>query len=160
MITQALLRCWCLTTVETNDGTKYQLMLCFAKKSLIHYLLMNKFSNFHPNLNQAKAHHSPCQKLKEEARVRFKTNEMLFHCLDRLKVYWVICYSIIKVGCATKKSAKSSWKTMLVSPWWCHSKKADFTFVFTTTSGQEGFPCWRTSSGVLKPHVSQHIFLT
>ena len=48
-----------------------------------------------------------------------------------------------------------SWKAVLVSPWWCHSKKADFTFVFTTTSGQEGFPCWKPSSDLLKLHVSQ-----
>ena len=29
MITQALLRCWYLTKVETHDGTKYQLLLRF-----------------------------------------------------------------------------------------------------------------------------------
>ena len=59
---------------------------------------MKKFPNFFPNLNQAEApwyvrignlrfHYSPCQKLKEEVRVRFKINEMLFHCLDNFKVY-------------------------------------------------------------------------
>ena len=56
------------------------------------------FSNFRPILNQAEApwqaqienlrfHYSLCQKLKEEARVRFKINEMLFYCLDNLKDY-------------------------------------------------------------------------
>ena len=38
--------------------------------------------------------------------------------------------------------ASFSWKAALVSPWWCHSKKFNFSFVFTTTNGQEGFPCF------------------
>ena len=57
-----------------------------------------QFLNFRPNLNQAEApgwarignlrfHYSPCQKLKEKAQVRFKIKEILFHCLDNLKVY-------------------------------------------------------------------------
>ena len=56
------------------------------------------FSNFRPILNQPEApwqaqienlrfHDSLCQKLKEEARVRFKINEMLHYCLDNLKVH-------------------------------------------------------------------------
>ena len=53
--------------------------------------------------------------------MRFKTSEMLFHCLDNLG-------------------------------------KADFTFVFTTTSGQKGFPCLRPSSDMLKLHFSRHGF--
>ena len=59
---------------------------------------MREFPSFCPNLNQAEApwyarienlrfHYSPCQKLKEETRVRFKINEMLLYCLDSLKVY-------------------------------------------------------------------------
>ena len=28
--------------------------------------------------------------------MRFKINEMLFHCLDILKVYQFICYTIVK----------------------------------------------------------------
>ena len=61
-------------------------------------MLMKKFPNLRPNLNQAEVswqarmgnlrfHYSPCQKLKEEARVKFKINEMLLYCLDNLKVY-------------------------------------------------------------------------
>ena len=61
-------------------------------------------------------HDSSCQKLKKEAWVRFKINEMLFYCLDDLKVYEVICYTIIKVGCVTKKLSGFSCKAVLVSP--------------------------------------------
>ena len=54
---------------------------------------MKKFPNFFPNLNQAEApwyvrignlrfHYSPCQKLKEEVRVRIKINK---------------CYSIVSI---------------------------------------------------------------
>ena len=81
-----------------------------------------------------------------------------------MKCYSIVsmtyCYTIIKVGCVTKKLASFSWKAVLVSPWWCCSKKADFIFVFTTSSGQEGFPCWRSSSDLLTLHVSQLFFLT
>ena len=66
-----------------------------------------------------------------------------------------LCYSIIRVGCVPKKLARFGWKAVLISQWWCHSKKSDFTFVFTTTSGQKGFQCWRPSSDKLKLHVSQ-----
>ena len=66
MITQALLRCWYLTKVETHDGTKYQLLT---------------------RIKSLRFHYSLCQKLKEEARVRFKINEIIFHCLDNLKIY-------------------------------------------------------------------------
>ena len=48
-----------LVTVETHDSTKYQLMLRFAWKCLVYYLLKNKFPNFH---------YSPCQNLKEEMK--------------------------------------------------------------------------------------------
>ena len=59
---------------------------------------MKKLPNFRPNWNRAEAplqarienlrfHYSPCQKVKEKAQMRFKINEMLFHCLDNLKVY-------------------------------------------------------------------------
>ena len=41
--------------IQTHDANKYQLMLCVALKCLVHYLLMNKFPNFRPNLNQAEA---------------------------------------------------------------------------------------------------------
>ena len=40
------------------------------------------------------------------------------------------------------------------------SKKADLTFISTTRSWQEDFPCWQPHSNVLKSHVSQHIFLS
>ena len=56
--------------------------------------------------------------------------------------------------------ASFSWKAVLVSQRWCHSKKADFTFVFTTPNGQECFPCWWPSSIVLWLRVTQHIFRT
>ena len=73
-------------------------MLRFAQKCFFYYLLVSEFRNFYLNLNQAEApwyarienlrfHYSPCQKLKEEARVRFNKNEMLLYCLDNLKVY-------------------------------------------------------------------------
>ena len=57
------------------------------------------------------------------------------HCLDNLKVY-----KFIIGGYITKKLASFRWKVVLVFPWWRHNKKADFTFVFTTTSGKEGLP--------------------
>ena len=57
-------------------------------------------------------------------------NQMLFFCLNDLKIYEVICYTIIKVGCVTKRLASFSWTTLLVLLWWCHSKKANFTFIF------------------------------
>ena len=51
---------------------------------------MNKFPNFHPNLNQVEGPWEAQierQNLKEEVWIKFKTNEMLFHYLDNLKVY-------------------------------------------------------------------------
>ena len=127
---------------------------------------MKKCPNFLPKFEienlkfeNLRFHCSPCQKLKEEARMTFTINEMLCHCLNNLKVYEVVCYAIIKVGCVTNKLASFSWKAVLVSPWWCHRKKADFTFAFTTTNRQERFLCWRPSSDKLKSLVSQHIFL-
>ena len=103
-------------------------------------------------LGNLRFNYSSCQKIKEEAWMTFKTNEMLFYCLK------VICYTIIKVGCVTKKLASFGWKCLLVYPWRRHS--ADFTFVFKTRSGQEGLPRWRPSSNVSKSHVSLLIFLT
>ena len=53
---------------------------------------------------------------------------------------------------------------MLLRNWLASAEKPcwhphDLTFVFTT-SRQEVFPCWWSSSDMLKSHISQHIFLT
>ena len=86
MITQALSRCWYLAAVETHGGTKYQLMLSFGLKVLGSLSADEQISKLLPKVESG-FHNFPCQKLREEARVRFKVNEMLFHCLDNLKVY-------------------------------------------------------------------------
>ena len=152
MTTQALLRCCHLTTAETYEPS---INWCFVSSScawltVCWWISLWTFvwiwksgwssmvgSNWKPKISLFS-----CQKLKEEGWVRFKINEMLFYGLDSLKIYKVIYYTIVKEGCVIEKSASFSWKAVLVSPWWCHSKKADFSFVFT------------------KSHVPQHIFLT
>ena len=98
MLTQALLHCSYLTKVETHDGTNYQLMLHLPKKlsslsanEKISQLLPKLESGWSPlvglNWKPKRFHYSLCQKLKDEAQVRFKINKMLLHCLDNLKVY-------------------------------------------------------------------------
>ena len=81
--------------------------------------------------------------------MRFKVSEMLFHFLDNLNVDEGICYKIIK-GVPSLRN----WLVSAEKPcWYPHddvtTRKPHFTFVFTTTSGQEGFPCWRPSFDVL-----------
>ena len=55
MLTEAVLSCWYLTTVETHNDTNDQPVLRFAKKYLNHYLLMKQFSKVCTNLTQAEA---------------------------------------------------------------------------------------------------------
>ena len=136
MIIQALLRSWYLTTVETQMAPSISWCLVSPKRAWFTIYWWTNFPTFARTWVRLSAlvgsnwkpkiHYSPCQKLKEEARVRFRINEMLFHCLDNLKVYKVICYSITEVGCVTKKLGSFRWKVVLVSPSWCDSNKSRF----------------------------------
>ena len=79
---------WGLRRVYSLKETNHHFIRIFTLWNCFYF-------NFRPNLNQTEApwqcqienlrfYYSPRQKLKEEARVTFKVNEMLFHCLDNL----------------------------------------------------------------------------
>lgn len=63
-----------------------------------------------------------------------KINEMLFLSLHNWKVCRAIWYGILREGFVIKNLPSFCWKGVLVSQWWCQSKRADFTFVFKTRS--------------------------
>ena len=138
-----------LATVEPHHGTWYQMMLPFSWKCLVHYLLITNIPTFSRTWIRLKGlirlklnwrfQYSSCQNLKEEARERFKINEMLFHCLDTWK--FIKLFATESEKWATTKFPSFSRKAVLVSSWWYYSKNSDFTFVFTTTNGQEDFTC-------------------
>ena len=55
------------------------------------------------------------------------------------QLHQFFCCTIIKGSCFSKKLANFSWKAVLLSPWWRHSKKGDFTFALQQHADQKAF---------------------
>ena len=124
MTTQALLRCCHLTTAETYEPS---INWCFFSSScawltVCWWISFPTFvwiwksgrssmvgSNWKPKILLFS-----CQKLKEEAWVRFKINEMLFYGLDSWKIWKVIYYTIVKEGCITQLKSRVGIPVMML----------------------------------------------